>query len=276
LWLNNGTGRGARQSAKGPVFHRLGMELWSYRRQLRKDLPGTLALIRQLGFTDIETASYYGHSAAEFRKMLDQAGLKCSSIVSKYEALASDIGSVIRDAQALGAHYVITANIPHKGRLTAEEVNRASADFNRWGAKLKSHGLQFGYHPHGFEFVPYGNGNLFDLMLSETRPGLVVYEMDVFWFAHGGANPVRYLQKHPKRFELVHLKDMAKGTATGIDAGRAPNDASVPLGAGQLGIDAIVRAAEKAGIKRYYIEDESPTAPQQVPVSLSYLRNAGL
>jgi sugar phosphate isomerase/epimerase len=276
LWLNNGTGRGGTRSGGTSFRHDVGMELWTYRRELTKDLPGTLKLIRSLGFTDIETASFYGHTAAEFRKILDQAGLKCSSIIARYENLSSDLEAVVRDARAMGATYILTAGIPHKGQLTAEDVRKASADFNRWGEKLKAQGLQFGYHPHGFEFVPYGKGNLFDLMLAETKPGRVVYEMDVFWFAHGGANPVRYLQKYPKRFALVHLKDMAKGTPTGIESGRAPNEASVPLGAGQLDMGGILKAAVKAGIKHYYIEDESPAAPQQVPVSVEYLKKAGI
>ena len=154
-----------------------------------------------------------------------------------------------------------------------EEVKSAAADFNQWGEKLKSAGLEFGYHPHGFEFVPYGKGNLFDLMLAETKPGLVVYEMDVFWFAHGGANPLEYLQNYPERFALMHLKDMAKGAPMGLNAGRAPNQDSVALGAGQLDIAAMMRAAVKAGVKRYYIEDESPVAAEQVPESILFLKN---
>jgi sugar phosphate isomerase/epimerase len=110
-------------------------------------------------------------------------------------------------------------------------------------------------------------------MLAETKPGLVTYEMDVFWFAHGGADPLRYLKAHPRRFALMHLKDMAKGTETGSHAGRAPNEASVALGAGMLDMRAIVTAAVKAGVKRYYIEDESPASPEQVPVSAQWLKS---
>ena len=276
LWLNNGTGRGTRASAGTPFRPEVGMELWSYRRELTKDLPGTLALIRKLGFTDIETASFYGHTAAEFRRILDTAGLKCSSIIAGYDKLAANLDGVIADARAMGAHYVLTAGFPHKGTPTEEDVRSAAADFNRWGQKLRAAGLQFGYHPHGFEFVPMSNGNLFDTLLAQTKPGLVVYEMDVFWFAHGGADPLRYLEKYPKRFVLMHLKDMAKGTPTGSGTGRAPNEASVPLGAGQLDMRAILQAAVKAGVKRYYIEDESPAAAQQIPVTVEYLKNVRL
>jgi sugar phosphate isomerase/epimerase len=275
LWLNNGTKGMVRTPGAGgtPFRADVGMELWTYRHELTKDLPGTLAMIRKLGFTDVETASFYGRSAAEFRRILDQAGLKCSSLIAGYDKLDKNLDAVAADARALGAKYVLTAGFPHKGAPTVEQVEQASAAFNRWGEKLKAEGFQFGYHPHGFEFVPAaGGGNLFDTMLALTKPGLVTFEMDVFWFAHGGADPVKYLQKYPNRFSLVHLKDLAKGTPTGAGTGRAPDEASVPLGAGQLDMPAILRAAEKARVTHYYIEDESPVAAEQVPVTLQFLK----
>jgi sugar phosphate isomerase/epimerase len=268
LWLNKGS-----TTRKQAGFRRhLGMELWTYRHQLAKDLPGTLATIRQLGITDVETASFYQHSAAEFRRLLDEAGLTCTSYIAGHDQLKSDLDRVMTDASALGAAFVLTAGIPHKGELTEADVRRAAADFNDWGEKLKARGIRFGYHPHGFEFVKTQRGNLFDLLLELTRPEHVAYEMDVFWFTHGGADPVKYLQRHGSRFPLMHLKDMAKGTATGLATGRAPDEASVSLGAGVLNMPAILRAAKRAGVKYYYIEDESPAAPSQVPVTLDYLK----
>jgi len=278
VWLNNGTGpRKKLQSAAARTGQQsfkatLGMELWTYRRELAKDLPGTLAMIRSLGFKEVETASFYGRSAAEFRKELDKAGLKCRSCITGYDRLDEELDSVIAEAKALGAQYVLTAGIPRQGQFTSEDCERAAANFNRWGEQLKNFGMQFGYHPHGFEFVPVSDGNLFDLLLELTRPNLVEYEMDVFWFAHGGADPVKYLEKYPNRFSLVHLKDLHKGTPTGELSGHAPNETSVALGSGQLDVPAILRAAAKAGIRIYYIEDESPAAPQQVRQSLEYLK----
>ncbi|MCI0624537.1 MAG: FG-GAP-like repeat-containing protein [Acidobacteria bacterium] len=278
VWLNNGTGArkalpistaGKRsQSFKGA----LSMELWTYRKQLAQDLPGTLATIRKLGFSDVETASFYGRSAAEFRSELDKAGLSCSSYITSYDRLNKELDAVVSDANALGARYVLTAGIPRKGNFTLEDCQRAAKDFNRWGEKLKAQGLQFGYHPHGFEFVPTAEGTLFDTLLKLTKPELVEYEIDVFWFFHGGADPVRYLEKYPHRFSLAHLKDLRKGTPTGDLSGKAPDETSVVLGTGQLDFPAILRAAAKAGVKRYYIEDESPDAPQQVPESLKFLK----
>lgn len=271
LWRNTTGDQAAPAKASSG---RIGMELWTYRRQLEADLPGTLAKIRSLGFKDIETASFYGHSAAEFRRLLDEHGLTCSSIIANYDKLKNDLSAVIADAKALGAHYVITAGFPHKGRLLPEEVNRAADDFNAWGAKLKSEGLQFGYHPHSFEFVPAGSGFLFDVLLAKTKPNLVTYELDTYHMLQGGAQPLSYLKRYPDRFELMHLKDMAKGTPTGLAAmGKPVGETSVVLGTGVFDWPAIFAAARNAGVKIYYIEDESATALAQVPASIQYLKS---
>ncbi len=270
IWVNQGNGT---QASKGNFAGPLSMELWTYRDELKQNLVGTLALIHRLGFTDVETSSYYGKSAAEFRRLLDQHGLTCSSIVTHYKALSQNVDAVAADAKALGAHYVVVSEFPHKGTLTLDESKKAAADLNRWGAALKKYGLRFAYHPHGFEFVHTANGNLFDDLLQLTEPENVTYEMDVFWFYYGGGDPVAYLTKYPNRFELMHLKDLRKGEPHGKPIGRAPYSTSVALGTGQLDFPAILRAAAKAGVKRYYIEDESPYAAQQVPVSQVYLKS---
>ena len=114
LWLNNGTANRTNRSATAvPVQHDTGMELWTYRQELARDLPGTLALIRKLGFTDVETASYYGRTAGEFRKILDAAGLKCSSIIAPYDKLAKNLDR--RDRGGPGDRRTLRSN----GRLSA-------------------------------------------------------------------------------------------------------------------------------------------------------------
>ncbi len=280
LWLNNGTGRAQatqqptnQEATRLPSY--LGMELWTLRTQLRKDLPGTLATIRGMGFTDVETATFYGRTAAEFRQLLDRYGLSCSSLIFDYDRFKNDFDGVVRDARAMGVRYVLTSGIPRHGQLTLQECRQAAADFNAWGERLRAQGLQFGYHPHGFEFVPHGGGTLFDMLLAETHPRDVTFEMDIFWFAHAGADPVKYLREYPGRFALMHLKDLAKGEPTGAPTAEAPLESSVALGEGQLNMPAILKLAKKNQIRHYYIEDESPAAPGQIPVTLIYLKKVG-
>ena len=277
VWLQGGTG--AVRSWKPKVapsvkFHPLakpvGMELWTYRQLLTKDLPGTLAMIRRSGFRDVETASLYGRDPAAFRKLLDQAGLTCSSFIAGYQRLSQDLDGVIAASKTLGASYILTSEMPHHGELTEADVKQAAAQFNQWGAKIKAAGMQFGYHPHGFEFVHTPTQTLFDVLAAATTPALVTFELDTFWFAIAGADPAAFLERYPGRFQLLHLKDLAKGTPASA-SGSAPESASVAVGSGVLRWPDILRAARAAGIARYYIEDESPHAPSQVPVSMACL-----
>src|SRR5205823_5713085 len=123
------------------------------------------------------------------------------------------------DAKALGVQYAGCAGIPHKKVFTEKDCREAARVFNNAGEALAKHGIKFFYHTHGFEFQPYGSGNLFDLLLAETKPEFVTYEMDVFWVVHGGQNPVSMFERYGDRFSLVHLKDMKNGTPIGLLTG---------------------------------------------------------
>jgi sugar phosphate isomerase/epimerase len=108
--------------------------------------------------------------------------------------------------------------------------------------------------------------------MEKTDPKFVAFEMDVFWVAHPGADPVKYLNKYPGRWQLMHLKDIKKGARTGVYTGHAPNEESVALGTGQVQWPAVLSAASKAGVKHYFIEDENPEAEKQIPETLKYLQ----
>jgi Xylose isomerase-like TIM barrel/FG-GAP-like repeat/FG-GAP repeat len=213
VWLQGGTGdvrdwkpKVAASVKALPLAQPVGMELWTYRRELKQDLPGTLAMLRKAGFRDVETASFYGHDSAAFRQLLDQTGLTCSSLIASYDRLSKDMDAVIRDAKALGAGYILASDMPHQGELTEDDVKKAAAAFNDWGAKTKAAGIQFGYHPHGFEFVHTSTATLFDVLAAETRPELVTFELDTFWFAIAGADPAAFLERYPTRFRLLHFE----------------------------------------------------------------------
>lgn len=131
--------------------------------------------------------------------------------------------------------------------------------------------MKFFYHTHGYEFQPHGNGTLFDLMMAGTKPEFVRYEMDVFWIVHPGQDPVKLLEKYGSRFEPMHVKDMKKGAQTGDLTGKSDVKNDVTLGTGMMDWPAILKAAQRAGVKWYFIEDESPASAQQIPLSLRYL-----
>ena len=131
--------------------------------------------------------------------------------------------------------------------------------------------MKFFYHTHGYEFQPYGSGTLFDLLMTETKPEHVTYEMDVFWIVHGGQDPAALFVKYGDRFALAHLKDMKQGTPINLLTGSSDVTNDVPLGTGRIDCRRALAAANKAGVKWYFIEDESPRSEKQIPVSLRYL-----
>jgi len=231
--------------------------------------------VRQFGFEDVEVPSFYGLTAGEFRRQLDKARLRCSAMVAKHEQLSQELKGVISDARVLDATYVIYPWIPHQNDFTEDDCRRAAADMNRWGVALKQAGLEFCYHPHGYEFRPSREGTLFDLLAAQTDPAHVYFQADVFWIAWPGQDPVKLLRRYPRRFRLMHLKDIRKGTKLGDLSGHAPEETSVAVGSGILDFPAILREAQNIGVKRYYIEDEAPDAVSNIPISLKNLGSLG-
>jgi len=254
-------------SFKGPI----GLQLYSLRNQFAKDVPGTLDRVRSFGIENVELAGTYNMAPARFKELLDSKGLKPISAHFPFEKFRDNVEDVAREARALGVQYVGCAWIPHKPPFDEKSCREAAAVFNRAGEALAKHGLKFFYHIHGYEFRPHGAGTLFDLLMSETKPELVRYQMDVFWVVHPGQNPVKLLEKYGRRFELMHVKDMKKGTPTGVLTGQSDVTNDVTLGTGQMDWPAILKASQKAGVKWYFIEDESPTSVEQIPQSLRYL-----
>jgi sugar phosphate isomerase/epimerase len=258
---------GIGKSFKGPV----GLQLYSLREQFAKDVPSTLDTVRGFGIKYVELAGTYNITPSKFKQLLDSRGLEAVSGHFPYERIRDNIEDVAREANQLGLQYAGCAWIPHNGAFDEKTCREAIAVFNRAGAALAKHGLRFFSHTHGYEFQPFGSGTLFDLMMTETKPEVVHFQMDVFWVVHAGQDPVKLLNKYGSRFELMHIKDMKKGTPTGLLTGNSDVNNDVVLGAGVMDYPAILRAARKAKVKWYFIEDESNSSVTQIPQSLRYL-----
>jgi len=249
------------------------MVSFTYREQFAQDVPGTLDTIRALGIRDMEFSSLFGRTAADLRRLLDERGMVCSSFGVSYGDFVNRTDEVAQSARTLGAKFVRVASIPHQGPFTLELARKTVADFNRGGKQLREqHGLTFCYHNHGFEFQPHGAGTLFDVLVQETNPADVSFELDILWAHFPGANPAQLLEKYGSRFKLMHLKDLRRGVKGDL-SGSTPKENDVALGTGQLDLPAILRAAKKAGVLHYYIEDESPNIATQVPQTIAYLKN---
>jgi len=249
----------------------VGIQLYSFRDQFAKDVPGTMAKVKQMGFREAEIAGTYGMSLADFRKLLDQNGIKAISTGASFEDLDSNVPKILAEAKALGAKYVTCAWIPHPGDMfRIQDADQAIDVFNTAGKLLADNGITLCYHTHGYEFQIYENGTFFDYMAENLNPKYVNFEMDVFWVKAPGYDPVALLQKYSKRFLLMHLKDRKPGTPD-TNTGHSDVESNVTLGQGDVGIAAVMKQARKSGVKYYFIEDESSRSMEQVPESLIFL-----
>jgi sugar phosphate isomerase/epimerase len=250
----------------------IGLQLYSLRNEFKTGVPGTLDLVESWGIREIEGGETYGLSTDEFKKLLRDNRLKLVSVGADYKQLKEDPQSAIENAKTFGAKYVVCFGIPHENDVfTVDHVKGAVEVFNKAGKLLAENGLSLCYHPHGYEFRPYQGGTLFDFLVKETDPRYLNFEMDVFWVKHPGHDPVALLKKYPGRFLLMHLKDRQHGTE-GNQNGRADVETNVVLGTGDVGIAEIMREAKKAGVKHYFIEDESSRSVSQIPKSLEFLK----
>jgi sugar phosphate isomerase/epimerase len=248
----------------------IGLQFYSLRNQFKTDVEGTLKTISNWGITKIEGGETYGLPLDEFKKLLTKYDLEVISIGASFEELADNPKRVAEKARTYGAEYVMCAWIPHAGDdFTFEDTQQAVEVFNRAGEVLAAEGLVLAYHPHGYEFRPYGEGTLFDYMAQNAED--FYFELDVYWAQHGGADPLKLLEKYTDQFVLLHLKDMEKGVE-GNDSGHEDVETNVVLGTGQIPIYDIVLKAKDLGIKYIFIEDESSRVLEQVPQSLAYLK----
>jgi sugar phosphate isomerase/epimerase len=252
---------------------KIGLQLYSLRNEFKTDVPGTLELVGDWGIREIEGGGTYNLPLEDYKTLLKKNKLKMVSVGADYNQLKENPQSAIDEAKAFGAKYVVCFWIPHDGdNFTFENMSDAVNVFTKAGKLMQENGLSLCYHPHGYEFRPYQDGTLFDYLVKQTDPRYFNFEMDVFWVKHPGQDPVALLKKYPNRFLLMHLKDRKPGTE-GNQNGRADVETNVVLGTGDVGIAEIMKEAKKAGVKHYFIEDESSHSVNQIPKSLDYLKS---
>ncbi|MGV3517308.1 sugar phosphate isomerase/epimerase family protein [Luteitalea sp.] len=268
---------GAGLVQQGPLYKNpIALQLYSFRDSFKANgVPATLARIKGMGFTHVELAGTYGLTREQFKAELGKAGLTPVSMHTDIKLLASptDSAALLADAKFYGVQYIGNAWFPHEGTFDEADAKAAIAAFNAAGKHAAAAGLQFFYHPHGFEFAPgTATRTLFDMVLAQTDPKAVKFELDIFWAHHGSADPVALLKAHPDRFVLTHMKDMKPGTKKDW-TGHAPDDTSVALGSGEVNVKGVVEAARGTAVQWHIIEEESPEPEKNVPAGLAYLKS---
>jgi sugar phosphate isomerase/epimerase len=257
-------------AAPRPFFrsHRLpiGLQLYSVGAELRRDFDGTLKAVADIGYRTVETAGYAGRTPREMRAAFDAHGLACASAHVQARGngpeptLSGDLGRLAADMHVLGARHVVMPSflVPQgktlRSPLTAEDWQATAAFLNKAGAGLRREGLQFAYHNHNPEFAPLGQGTALDLLLRETDPALVQFEMDAGWVVAAGADPMALLKAHPGRFRMMHVKDVAKG----VEPNFAFRVQTTAVGAGIIDWKRLLPAAYAEGVGEFFVEHEPP------------------
>ncbi len=261
-----------------PLADQLGLQLWSLRDQFKSDALTAMDTVVSYGISAVETAGTANMTPQKFKEELVSRGLDPVSAHVPYAALKKNFDAVLAEVQALGSSFAMIAWIPHEGEFDRMELEQAIKDFNEWGPKFAAHGIKFGYHPHGYEFIPGQKpGEVFlDELIQGTAGHEVYYEMDVFWIVHGGGDPVTLLRKYSDRWVSLHVKDLRKGAPKGLTSGHAPATDNVIVGQGIIDWVRVLSTARSVGIKYFFIEDETTDPLSNIPASLEYLRNLKL
>lgn len=248
----------------GKNLSKIGLQLYTVRRDLEKDLEGAMRKVAALGINEVEFAGYFNQKPESIKKLLKQLKLIAPSAHVSTEVLRKNLPQAIEDAKIIGHKYLVLGYLPEEERKSLDDYKKLVELLNKAGEECAKSNLQFAYHNHDFEFKKYENKIPYDLILAETDAQKLKMEMDLYWISKAGLDPISYFEKYPKRFPLVHVKDM--------DA--SPKKFFTEVGRGVIDFKKFFSKAEKAGIKHYFIEqDETPAAPlESVKISVKYLK----
>jgi sugar phosphate isomerase/epimerase len=256
-------------------IHKVGVQLYTVRDQMKDDFDGTIAKVAAIGYKEVEFAGYFGRTPQQVRAVLDKNGLSAPATHVQYDELDEKFPSVIDASKTIGLEYIVMPWIPEDLRKSPDIWKQASEKFNRCGEQSKQAGLQFAYHNHWFEFLPVDGKLPYDILLKECDPNLVKMELDLCWITVGGGDPIKYFNEYPGRFPLVHVKDIKKlpkvSEAGSQDFGSSLQDMT-SVGNGVIDWKKIFAYSQKAGIKHYIVEHDKPADPfQSITESYAYL-----
>ncbi len=259
-------------AACAPEKKVIGLQLYTVRDKIQQDLKGTLEKLAKIGYNSVEAAGYsaadgtfYGMELKPFIELLNGLGMPLNSSHTVFELDSAE--KVIADAAEAGAKYIIYPYLSDQFRTNLDGWKATAGKFNKMGEIAKKNGIKFGYHNHAFEFEKMEDQIPFDLLLNETDPSLVTFELDLYWITRGGFDPIDYFKKFPGRFQLWHVKDMVK----------TDDMFFAPVGSGRMDFARIFAEKETAGMEYFFVEQDSfkdLDPMESVELSFNYLNQA--
>jgi len=226
-----------------------GVQLYTVRASLAKDVPGTLQAIAGIGYQEVEFAGYGDQSVQQIRRLLDDLDLQSPSSHMDARRLRENAAELIELAAAIGHDYVTIAWLNPEDRQTIDDYKGWAETFNRVGEACRDSGMRLAYHNHDFEFEPLDGQLPFDVLLDETDADLVDFELDFFWVRKAGQDIVPVLNKAPERFTMAHIKDMdTEGEMADV-------------GAGVIDFANILGDEAASGLRHLFVEHDQPADP---------------
>ncbi len=242
----------------------ISLQLYTVREETANDMPGTLRRISEIGYSAVEFAGYGDLSPQNLKPIIDDLGLSASGAHVPFDSWEADPESVITDMHTLDCAHAILPMAPPEYREDEAMVASLAESLNRWGELCSQGSVTFSYHNHDFEFAPLGQTTMWDVLVSETDPSLVHFELDLYWVRYGGADPEPLLRNLGDRISLVHLKDMASDDTR----------ADLPVGEGIMPWTSLLEEADAASVEWYVAEQDNPRdALEDVRTSLRSMRN---
>ena len=258
---------------------KIGIQTYTLREAMGEDFVGTLQMIKDVGYDYVELngRDFSDRSPAELKQILDDIGLPSPITHADYDSLANRPEELADVAGVLGCRHIILPWITDEQR-GLDQYKAHAEMLNRAGEVLQASNIQVGYHNHQFEFFDLGDGATgMDILLSETDPNLVAFELDLFWAALTGADIVGLFEKYPGRFKMCHIKDLAGDASpyrTSLDFVAIVQSVMANVGEGDLPFEEYFAANETSGMEYFIVEHDNPPRPfrQSVETSLNAVR----
>jgi sugar phosphate isomerase/epimerase len=229
------------------------LQLWSIREDVARDFAATAAAVAEIGYDGVELAGHGNLDAKGAKAALDAAGLKVAGMHTGFDALRGNLNAVIADALALGCKRVVCSYWPPVFINNAAVCEDMGEQLNEIGARLRPHGIRFGFHNHGTEFRIFDGKPAFEWMLGAAEPRNLFAELDVFWVHDAGYSPAKFIRDHGARIPLIHLKDAKE------------------LGQGPVNFAEIFEASDSVGAVEWFIVEQEVYSHAPIKsVALSY------
>lgn len=280
-----------------------GVQLFTIPQMASVDFKGTMKKLGEYGFKEIEffgpyefsaeatierwkglatqlgisQNAFYGYKVEEVRNILSDFGLQSPSVHLDILTLRTNLSAAMKEFKKLGVKYVVIPTLMDEKWSKADDFKRYAEEFNSFGKQMSVYGITFVYHNHGFEHVNFNGEMPMDILLKNTDPKYVSFELDIFWMQAAGANPIDYLKKYPGRFKLMHVKDASEhvrfsGDGSTPDQWMAVFSKMADPGTGVFDIKGIVETARQSGTDHFFLErDLTPTPEETLKNSYGYL-----